>query len=103
MMRAMSGGLGTGTDTRAAASIRKVDTEASVYCYSFDKELLRSWRWSERYPQQPEVLAYLNFVATKHDLRRSVNFNTRVVKAEWNEESSAWKLTTGNGKRYALK
>jgi cyclohexanone monooxygenase len=78
----------------------RVDTEATVYCYSFDKELLRIWKWSERYPQQPEVLAYLNAVATKHDLRRSVNFNTRVVKAEWDEKSPGWLLTTSTGKQY---
>jgi cation diffusion facilitator CzcD-associated flavoprotein CzcO len=78
----------------------RVDTEASVYCYSFDKELLQTWKWSERYPRQPEVLAYLNFVATKHDLRRSVNFNTRIVKAEWNGDASVWRLTTGDGRRY---
>ncbi len=78
----------------------RVDTEATVYCYSFDKDLLLSWKWSERYPQQPEVLAYLNTVATKHDLRRSINFNTRVVNAEWDEKLSAWKLTTADGRRY---
>ena len=78
----------------------RVDTEASVYCYSFDKELLQTWKWSERYPRQPEVLAYLNFVANKHDLRRLVNFNTRIVKAEWDAGSSLWKLTTNGGKRY---
>ncbi len=44
----------------------RVDTEATVYCYSFDKELLRNWKWSERYPRQPEVLAYLSAVAAKH-------------------------------------
>ena len=78
----------------------RVDTEATVYCYSFDKKLLRTWKWSERYPQQPEVLAYLNAVATKHDLRRSVNFNTRVAKAEWDEKSPGWLLTTAAGKQY---
>jgi cyclohexanone monooxygenase len=78
----------------------RVDTEATVYCYSFDKELLRTWKWSERYPKQPEVLAYLNTVATKHDIRRSINFNTRIVSAEWEEKSPGWKLTTAEGKRY---
>ena len=79
----------------------RVDTEASVYCYSFDRELLQTWKWSERYPLQPEVLSYLNFVADKHDLKRSINFNTRIVKAVWDEDSSAWTLTTSSGKRYS--
>jgi hypothetical protein len=24
-----------------------------------DKELLQEWEWSERYPEQPEILRYL--------------------------------------------
>ncbi len=29
----------------------RVDTEAAVYCYSFDEQLYRDWRWTERYPR----------------------------------------------------
>ncbi len=77
----------------------RVDTEATVYCYSFDREILKSWKWSELYPRQPEVLAYLNFVADKHDLKRSINFETRITKAVWDEGASLWRLTTAKGER----
>ena len=81
----------------------RVDTESTVYQYSFDRELMKTWKWSERYPRQPEVLAYLNFVADKHDLKRSINFNARIVKAEWDDGKSVWKLTTNTGKRVSAR
>jgi cyclohexanone monooxygenase len=77
----------------------RVDTEASVYCYSFDEDLFRTWQWSERYPQQPEVLAYLNAVADKHDLKRSIHFNTRITQAHWDEDAALWRLVTAKGER----
>jgi cation diffusion facilitator CzcD-associated flavoprotein CzcO len=75
----------------------RVDTESTVYAYSFDKEMFVSWDWPERYAQQPAVLEYLNAIADKHDLKRSINFETRIVKAEWDEDASRWLLTTSNG------
>ncbi len=81
----------------------RVDTEASVYCYSFDETLFREWEWSERYPRQPEVLAYLNAVADKHDLKRSINFNTRIVSAEWDEATARWRLLTDRRERVAAR
>ena len=81
----------------------RVDTEAAVYCYSFDPQLFRDWRWSERYPRQAEVLAYLNAVADKHDLKRSIHFNTRIVRAEWDEASALWRLTTAGGEHFAAR
>ncbi len=76
----------------------RTDTQAMVYSYSFDHEMVQQWQWSERYPRQPEVLAYLNAVADKHDLKRSINFNTRVVSARWDEAAELWVLQTNKGK-----
>lgn len=77
----------------------RVDTEATVYCYSFDREILKSWSWTERYPRQPEILAYLNHVADKNDLKRSINFETRITRAEWDEATARWRLQTAAGER----
>ena len=55
----------------------RCDVESIDYTYSFSEELQREWRWSERYPAQPEILRYLNFVADKFDLRRDITFETR--------------------------
>ena len=47
----------------------RVDTESTVYAYSFDKDLSTNWEWSERYALQPEVLAYLNAVSPRAQRR----------------------------------
>ena len=40
----------------------RCDSESHTYMYYFSKDLVNEWEWSERYPQQPEILRYLNFV-----------------------------------------
>jgi cation diffusion facilitator CzcD-associated flavoprotein CzcO len=35
------------------------DSESHSYAYYFSDELLQEWTWSERYPEQPEILRYL--------------------------------------------
>ena len=75
----------------------RVDTESTVYTYSFDMDMFQNWEWSERYAKQEEVLNYLNAVAEKHNLKRSINFNTRIAKMEWNEGERRWTLTTKAG------
>ncbi len=37
---------------------------------------MREWKWSERYPGQPEILRYLHFVADRFDLRRDIHFRS---------------------------
>ena len=54
----MSAAPGTGTATRARASIPK----AGRYGYSFSKELLQEWDWKEHFSPQPDTLEYLNYV-----------------------------------------
>ena len=49
--------------------------------YSFDPDWRRDWQWSEKYATQPEILRYLNHVADKFDLRRDIQFCTRVEQA----------------------
>ena len=36
----------------------RVDIESMEYGFSFDPQLERDWRWSERYAAQPELLTY---------------------------------------------
>ena len=67
------------------------------YSYSWDPELQQEWAWSERYAAQPEILRYAQFVADKHDLRRDIRFNTRVVSASWNDGTSRWAIHTDTG------
>ena len=75
----------------------RCDSESHAYNYTFSRELFESWEWTERYPQQPEILRYLNHVADTFDLRRSIRFGTRVVGAHYDEASNRWIVTTEDG------
>ena len=57
----------------------RCDTESISYSYSFSEELEQEWEWSERYAAQPEILRYLNHVDDRFDLRRDIQFGTRVT------------------------
>ncbi len=46
----------------------RCDSDSYVYCYTFDKNLLQEWDWSERYPEQDEILRYLEHCAERFDL-----------------------------------
>jgi cation diffusion facilitator CzcD-associated flavoprotein CzcO/acetyl esterase/lipase len=77
----------------------RCDIQTIDYCYSFDPELETEWQWSERYATQPEILRYLQFVADKHDLRRDIEFSTRIEAAVWNDGTSLWTLRTDRGQK----
>jgi cyclohexanone monooxygenase len=72
----------------------RCDIESLHYSYSFDDQLQREWTWSERYSGQPEILAYLNHVADRLDLRRDIRFNTRVTSMVWDEQARRWRVGT---------
>jgi len=77
----------------------RCDIESMDYSYSFDPELDQEWTWSERYAAQPEILAYATHVADRHDLRRDITFETRVTRAEWDEDGGVWSIETDTGER----
>ena len=61
--------------------------------------VLQEWVWSERYAPQPEILRYVNHVADRFDLRRDIQFNTRVHSATFDEVDDRWVLEVGDGER----
>ncbi|HVV77473.1 MAG TPA: alpha/beta hydrolase fold domain-containing protein [Mycobacteriales bacterium] len=75
----------------------RCDIPTTDYTYSFDPELEQAWTWSEKYATQPEILAYLGFVADRYDLRRDIEFGTRVDRAVWDETAGLWRLRTSAG------
>ncbi len=77
----------------------RCDSESYVYCFTFSKELLQDWNWSGKYPEQPEILSYLNHVADRFDLRRNIQFNTRVTSARFLEDTNLWEIETNQGDR----
>jgi cyclohexanone monooxygenase len=81
----------------------RCDVESMQYSYSFSDELQQEWDWSERYAPQPEILKYANHVADRFDLRRDIQFDTRVERAEFEERSNVWSVTTSDGKTVTAK
>ena len=75
----------------------RVDIESQEYSFAFDEALEREWKWTERYAPQPELLKYANHVADRYDLRRDIDFNTRVIEAAFDGPASRWTVRTDKG------
>src|SRR6478609_7614473 len=78
----------------------RFDSESYSYGYSFSSELLKEWDWSEHFAGQPETLRYLNHVAEKFDLRRDIEFRSRVTPATYEEDTRSWNLTLEDGRHF---
>ena len=78
----------------------RFDSESISYAYSFSKELLDEWDWSEHFASQPEILRYLQYVAKKFDLLKDIQFSSNVKSAEFNENNRTWEITLSDGRRY---
>lgn len=75
----------------------RVDSHFPFYQYWFAKELWDEANWTERFPAQPEIEAYLNHVVDKYDLRRHISFSTRVTSAIFDEGTGLWTVGTDKG------
>src|SRR5216110_3300317 len=68
----------------------RCDVESLVYSYSFDEDLQREWVWTQRYAPQPEILAYLDHVADRFDLRGDIQLETSVQAASFDDATDTW-------------
>ncbi len=75
----------------------RCDVESMDYSYSFSPELEQEWEWTERYASQPEILKYANHVADRFDLKRDIQFETRVTSATFDEAARRWAVRTDRG------
>ena len=75
----------------------RCDVESLEYSYAFDDDLQQEWHWPERYGTQPELLRYINHVADRFDLRRDIQFNTRVQSAAFDPGQNVWTVRTDKG------
>ncbi len=75
----------------------RVDLPSIDYSYAFSPEIEQEWTWKEQFAAQPELLDYINFVADRLDLRKHIQFNTRVTSAVWDEARQLWRVTTDQG------
>lgn len=76
----------------------RFDSESYSYGYSFSKEVLEEWDWSEHFAPQPETLRYLNFVVDKFDLRKHMQFDAKVLNCVYNEADRIWSVELEDGR-----
>ncbi|MDY6996559.1 MAG: NAD(P)/FAD-dependent oxidoreductase [Actinomycetota bacterium] len=75
----------------------RCDIESIEYSYSFSEEIQQEWVWTETMPAQPEIEAYLNFVADRLDLRGDIAFDTTVVAMTYHDDAAEWTVRTDAG------
>lgn len=75
----------------------RCDVPSLEYSYAFDDALQQEWEWTERFASQPEIFRYLSHVADRFDLRRDIQFNTRVTSLVYDENRNLWIVGTEGG------
>lgn len=80
----------------------RCDIESIEYSYSFSEEIQQEWVWTESMPAQPEILAYLNYVADRLDLRRDIQFGAEVVAMTFDEDAAMWSVRTRSGDTFRV-
>ena len=79
----------------------RFDSESYTYHFTFSQEVLDEWDWTEHFSPQPETLRYAQFITDKFDLRRDMQFDTKVKTAYWQNDSRMWLLTDSDGRSYS--
>jgi cation diffusion facilitator CzcD-associated flavoprotein CzcO len=69
------------------------DIPAHLYSFSFD----RNPDWSRMYSGRNEIQSYLKSCAQKFGLNPYIRVNTAMKEAVWDEPTSLWRVTTGDG------
>lgn len=72
------------------------DTQSHIYCYSFFLNL----GVSRMYAGRDELLDYLDRLVDEFGLTPHIRLNSEIVKAEWQEDASCWRLEIANGEVY---
>lgn len=75
----------------------RVDSEGHIYQYLFSEDLYKGWSWSEKFPSQPEIERWLNYVADELDLRKDIQLSRTVRSARFNEAAERWVVATDEG------
>ena len=75
----------------------RCDVPSMEYSYGFDDALQQEWEWSERYATQPEILAYLEHVADRFDLRPHLTLGTRIERVVFDEVENRWEVVASDG------
>lgn len=74
------------------------DVKATLYHFSF-----APWTWSRAYPQQEEILTYMEKVATDFDVATHIHYDAEVVEARWNDTEQRWDVSCADGAVYTCR
>ncbi len=72
----------------------RCDIPSLEYSFGFDPELEQEWVWTEHFPPQPEIEAYLDHLAERYDLARDIRYSTGVTAMTFDEPSGTWLVET---------
>ena len=73
----------------------RVDAPSSpFYAFTFSKELVDTWEWTETQTAGPDVRAYLEHVAERFDLLKDIQFSAWVTDARYDEDTQRWTIET---------
>ena len=75
------------------------DVPSHFYSFSF----AMNPDWSKTYPEQHEILDYLEGIADKFKIRPYIKFNAKVLGAKYNEDENLWNVSLDSGEIYKAK
>ena len=73
----------------------RCDVPSIEYSFGFSEELEQEWDWPEVFSAQPDILRYANHVADRFNLRKDIQFESRVTEVLFLEESGEWRISVG--------
>ncbi len=75
----------------------RVDVPSFSYQYSFEK----NYPWTHFFAPRDALREYAEHIAEKYQIKPNIRFDTKLIDAAWNEDTSAWslELETDNGER----
>ena len=56
--------------------------------------------WTKTYPEQYEILDYLENITDKLKIRPYIRFNSEVLESKFNEKESLWETFLKSGEKY---
>lgn len=69
------------------------DVPSHLYSLSFAPKT----DWTRKFPEQPEILGYLNEVTDRFGLRPHLRLGTEITEATWDDDAACWRLTFADG------
>ncbi|HJQ82836.1 MAG TPA: NAD(P)/FAD-dependent oxidoreductase [Candidatus Binatia bacterium] len=69
------------------------DSPSFLYCFSFAPKT----DWSRKWAPQPEILAYMEATARRHDVFRHIRFDTEIASARFDADAGVWRVRTTKG------